>query len=519
MEKLEDARHRRASTRAIQSRASPDYSHDDYTKDDQTPQFLVGLTIASLASTLLTTLYELFYVDFFLRIYELPLETFGGGNVLFSLISTTTTVAGAWFVDSYAHQSSRSDIIGISGCLFALAFLAPFFRWQSSRGLVLDGLHFVLTTSLYDSLFSFSSILLGSIVTDDHTMSDQDRIHFMASGKLVNLIASFVVARLGLKVFSDDDTFNFCLYIVMISFLACCLFSVAQSMVQPGVSISWKWSAIRKATTPENQTNTSKRRNHSTKRKLRFKQVVLDFWMHDNFRAWIGMEMLLECQNSFITSFLKTFVDRLIVDAGGSKEACDWLLSLLSPMRQIAAILCYIPIRRIGYRKTYTYVFWANLILSATCLAIASPQRPYLIIAFLFVYSVMTGAVQSAGFHLAMSDMVLEMKRNHAMEGRLDEPSLAGLFMGANALLCKPMTSVLPIVAAFFLDETDFTSNEQSEGAQWVLFYLLVVPPLVFSCLQLLSWRKYNLNTQRMNRMRVELDKLLVASEGHNLQA
>jgi Na+/melibiose symporter-like transporter len=120
----------------------------------------------------------------------------------------------------------------------------------------------------------------------------------------------------------------------------------------------------------------------------------------------------------------------------------------------------------------------------------------------------MTGAVQSAGFHLAMSDMVLEMKRNHAVEGRLDEPSLAGLFMGANALLCKPMESVLPIVAAYFLGNTDFSTNEQSETAKTVLFYLLVVPPLVFSCLQLMSWRKYNLHTQRMDSMREELEEL-----------
>ena len=103
---------------------------------------------------------------------------------------------------------------------------------------------------------------------------------------------------------------------------------------------------------------------------------------------------------------------------------------------------------------------------------------PTSLLRFLIVHTIMTGAVQSAGFHLAMSDMVLEMKRNHAVEGRLDEPSLAGLFMGANALLCKPMESVLPIVAAYFLGNTDFSTNEQSESAKNVLFYLLVVPPL-----------------------------------------
>jgi Na+/melibiose symporter-like transporter len=220
------------------------------------------------------------------------------------------------------------------------------------------------------------------------------------------------------------------------------------------------------------------------------------------------MEMLLECQHSFVSSFLKTFVDRLAADAGVPREACDWLLSLVDPIKQIAGILCYVPIRHMGYHKVYTWMFRGNLILSAMCLAFASPSHPYLIIMFLLTHTVMTGAVQSAGFHLAMSDMVLEMKRRHALEGRFDEPSLAGLFMGANALLCKPMESVLPIVAAFFLGRTDFSSNAQSEDARWVLFYLLAVPPLLFSCLQLLSWRKYTLHPERTDRMRKELEKM-----------
>jgi Na+/melibiose symporter-like transporter len=224
------------------------------------------------------------------------------------------------------------------------------------------------------------------------------------------------------------------------------------------------------------------------------------------------MEMLLECQHSFVSSFLKTFVDRLAAEAGIPREACDWFISLVNPIMQIAGILCYIPIRHMGYHKVYTWMFRANLVLSAMCLTFASPSHPYRIILFLLIHLVMTGAVQSAGFHLAMSDMVLEMKCRHALEGRFDEPSLAGLFMGANTLLCKPMESVLPIVAAFFLGRTDFSSNEQSEDARWVLFYLMAVPPLLFSCLQLLSWSNYNLHPERTDSMRQEL---LVAEQDH----
>ena len=332
----------------------------------------------------------------------------------------------------------------------------------------------------------------------------------MVVGKIVNLVASFLVARVGLGVFSKDNMAPFRAFVVVISLIVCGLFTVAQWMMTPGdVVISWKTCRFRRQRVATDDDASGK----PTKRKLRLKQVVRDFWSHDNFRAWIGMEMLLECQNNFVNSFLKTFIDRLVVDSGLSREACDWLLSLLHPIKQIAGILCYVPIRRMGYRKVYNWMFWSNLILSVLCLAIASPSRPYLIIAFLLVHTVLTGAVQSAGFHLAMSDMVLEMKRKHALEGRFDEPSLAGLFMGANALLCKPMESVLPIVAAFFLGKTDFSSNEQSEDARRVLFYLMVVPPLLFSCLQLLSWRTYNLHSERTDSMREELEELTASDD------
>jgi Na+/melibiose symporter-like transporter len=469
----------------------------------------MGLTIAGMASTLLTTVFGLFHVDVFLRVYDLPLTTFATGNLIFSVINTANDVAGAWIADAFASESSRSSIIGLSGCLFAVCFLSPFFRWRASSSSLWDGVHFVTSMSLYDSMFSFTTILIGSVVTDDHTISDHARVRFMASGKVVNLVASLAVARFGLAVFSGDDMKAFRIFVLILCMLVCVLFLIAQWKMTPGVIMSWGPYASRTKTQPKTAPDMTNVLRSPRKRKLRFRQVVRDFWTHDNFRAWIGMEMLLECQHGFVSSFLKTFIDRLAVGAGVPREACDWLLSLLHPLKGIAGILCYVPIRHMGYHKVYTWMFRGNLILSAMCLAFASPSHPYLIIMFLLTHTVMTGAVQSAGFHLAMSDMVLEMKRRHAvLEGRFDEPSLAGLFMGANALLCKPMESVLPIVAAFFLGRTDFSSNAQSEDARWVLFYLLVVPPLLFSCLQLLSWRKYTLHPERTDRMRKELEKM-----------
>jgi Na+/melibiose symporter-like transporter len=120
-----------------------------------------------------------------------------------------------------------------------------------------------------------------------------------------------------------------------------------------------------------------------------------------------------------------------------------------------------------------------------------------------------------------MSDMVLEMKRMHAMEGRFDQPSLAGLFMGINALFCKPAESILPVVSAYLLENYSL-ATEDDENVQKALFKLLVIPPLVFSVLEYLSWRRYTLTPAKANAMRdnlrtLELNQFNMADERDGL--
>mmetsp|Transcript_26377 Transcript_26377/g.49224 ORF Transcript_26377/g.49224 Transcript_26377/m.49224 type:complete len:111 (+) Transcript_26377:289-621(+) len=107
----------------------------------------------------------------------------------------------------------------------------------------------------------------------------------------------------------------------------------------------------------------------------------------------------------------------------------------------------------------------------------------------MFIFAIISCCIHGVR---VMSDMVLEMKKMHALDGRYDEPSLAGLFMGVNALFCKPAESILPVVAASTLDTLDLTS-EGDEDVQRVLFRLLVIPPLVFSLVQWMSWRRFTL--------------------------
>ncbi|CAJ1931946.1 unnamed protein product [Cylindrotheca closterium] len=479
----------------------------------QSQQFLLALNIAGMASFLLITVFDLFHVDVFLRAYRLPLETFSTGNLIFSLINTTTVFLGAWLLDSLASRGRRSDLIGVSGILFALAFLAPFFRWKEPLTRFWDGAHFVLSISLYDTISGFNKVLLGSLVTDNHLMTDKERIWFMASSQVANLTVGLFVARIGLEVFDEENMHRFQRFLKFLASVSALMFCTSQVLAKHAIRSERKKAERRKEkdeddTTTEPVLMFSGPFSGPRPKQLKLRQAITDLWNHKNFWSWIKMELLLESQVGFVNAFLKTFIDRLVFDAGMSRDYCDWILSAIPPAGLICGVLTYIPIRTFGYHRVYPILFAANIGLCCGMLLLADHQSTDHIIFFLLVYPTITGAVQSAGFHLVMSDMVLEMKRVHASEQRFDQPSLAGLFMGVNALFCKPAAYMLPIIAASSLGDSEISLEESEHGSDHVreiLFRLLIWPPLMFSILQWIAWRSFTLNPAKTKQIRDEL--------------
>ena len=170
-------------------------------------------------------------------------------------------------------------------------------------------------------------------------------------------------------------------------------------------------------------------------------------------------------------------------------------------MQQILTIACYIPIRHYGYPRVYTFSIAALGFLSFMTLLFATPASTTWILLFLVLYAVGSEALRAAGFYLVMSDLVLELKQSHAQQGRLNEPSLAGLLLGAATLVCKPMQSLLPVVAATLL-------NRYPDNPRLVLYYLLVLPPCICSMVQLWVWQWYDLHPQRTQKLRLDLQEI-----------
>ena len=311
---------------------------------------------------------------------------------------------------------------------------------------------------------------------------------------MVNLVASFAVARLGLRLFDPQNLAPFQVFLLVLAAVACGLSIVAQGLIVGDKSYSIQNIFPKKVDKGDEATLLQKRN-------LEWRRVVRDFWNHKNFCAWAGTNMLLESANNFNHFFTKTFFDRLVVNNGVDKETCDWIISSMRPMTAILSLAAFIPIRKYGYVKVYRVMFISNGLFALLMLLATDDTSTNWIIAFLIIFPAISAAVHSAVFSLAMADMVMEMKHKHGSAGRFDEASLAGLFMGANALVCKPMDAVLPIIAAQALAD--------ESNAQRNLFYVLILPPLVYSCLQFLSWKNYTLEPERSAKLRTELKAML----------
>eukprot|EP00957_Ditylum_brightwellii_P207368 15352667-Ditylum_brightwellii.AAC.1 len=136
---------------AIQSLLRQYTKHTKHTLFYQTlgngSPYLTGLTLASIASTMLSTTFDMFYITIFLSIYHLPLKHYAWGSATYVVVGTVMNVCGACIVDFIAASSAddddkeeevvgyhdkiykcvgKSKLTGMSGCLYAISFVAPF---------------------------------------------------------------------------------------------------------------------------------------------------------------------------------------------------------------------------------------------------------------------------------------------------------------------------------------------------------------------------------------------------------
>jgi hypothetical protein len=460
--------------------------------DGLSNRVLTGLNVAGAALTILLTTQQDVAVE---------IDHGNAHGLVRMIVKTVSSVLGGYWMDSVAakRRCNRSFHVGWLGLLLSMILALQILLTVSSSSTMAS-----TTTYYFDACYTINVMLLMSTVTDDSTMSYPGRVWFLASSRMVNLFVYYVT--LGLLWITKPHARVMKLVVVG---LACPLFVVAQNMIVGSKSVlSTRTLSPEKAKkhveNDEPQRDNPKNEYSHPTRYLTWRYIVYQISRSQNFRAWIGMDIILVGQVTAHLVLLR-FVAYELGVMTDAPNLVKWMLSSMDSLKQISLIVAFLPMRINGCAKTYEFIFYMNLVASIFMMLFANASNTYMIGVWLFSYPILTWGVRSAGFQLAMADLAMDVKHQQLLDGRMEEPSLAAMLIAANALFCKP-------IEFLFTNALARAAQQRAEEKEQLL-HLFVVIPLICSCLQLLFWKHYDLTPRRTTAIREDLKRKLTATQ------
>ncbi|OQR82998.1 hypothetical protein ACHHYP_15208 [Achlya hypogyna] len=448
----------------------------------------VAFAAEAVAGVLLTSTFSTFHVETFLNEYKLDLASYASGHVLYAVVNTLNDLVGAYCVDAWAPKHGRAWLMLCGGTLWAFTFLLPWFPWRSY-----PAVHFVVSLSAYDTLYSFCAIAGGSLLTEMN-ISDHQRINILRLKTVVGMTTAFLATQAGQFLFSSKDMFR--VYCAALACAAAGLYALFYHLLQrvPAHKLYATLAA------PPSELSTSLTAS--------IKAIFLDFYHLKNFRYWLGMEMCLETQSNFNRHYLRVFLGHF---AGGlwSPATLTTVISGLPLLKQLVKLGVYSVMDRVGVYRLYQSSFIAKFVAaSLTFIVVQSVSTtPYMLLVTFLIFNAIATELPTGGFPIAMSNMHKELSLHRLHTGRGLVPSSSAMFMGLNAVFCKPMDSLLPILAATQLDAAGYQTDKSSPRVADTMVHLLLFPPLLLSGIQLWSWRRYTLNADKLATIEVALHR------------
>lgn len=448
---------------------------------------MIAFSLEAFASVALSAIFNTFHVEIFLNEYNLSLENYAKGHAIFAFINVLNDLIGAYIVDLLAQTSySRAWLLATFGGIWALTFFLPWFPW-SNYPLT----HFIVSLSCYDTMYSFCAIAGGSLLTELE-ISDSERIQILKVKTVIGMVTGFSLTRLGQDLFENKDQFRvFCMVVALTSG---CAYAGFYYKIQQSKIIHHPHSLVAKS------------ENH--KESLSLKEIMKDFWKLKNFRYWLGMEMCLETLCNFNRSYLRLFVSQLLT--GISDDQQKLLVSILPTLKNCVKFVMFSVMDRIGVYQVYRISFLVKIAASLSCYALGASSSVTVLVFIILNYIV--SELPNGGFPIAMSNMNKELQLVRIKSGRKNTASSSAMFMGFNALFCKPMDSLLPIIAANRLGGVGYAKGALVGSEQLnisrAFFDLLVLPPLVLCMFQYVCWSNYSLKGDGMVQIENELAQL-----------
>jgi GPH family glycoside/pentoside/hexuronide:cation symporter len=431
-----------------------------------------GYAIGAIPNGFLVMIFNLKYIEFFYDKLTMAPLFFIIGQILYMTVNSLNDPLTGQLSDRTNVKkwgSRRLIYIKYGGPIYALTLILVFFPWSWDNQIIIFW-HFVISVCLFDTMLSLIALVWLALLPE--MTSDIDERN--KASLLAGIFASVFIIPVFLIISDMDPTSSeFMIFIIIIAVISTFLFWLNAYLCEERTEFSRDeglplWKAIKES----------------------LKSKAFIFFMLYNFcQAYIG---------SIGLSYL--FVYELVLGTGG-------ILFYFLIVFFLAFISNFIFIKM--RKKSGMY----KLMLRFGSIRVVLMFLFFLIIlffddAFLILLFFATNTLLNGYSVFKDPLMYLAMDEDEIKTGSRRE----GMFLGINALIVKPATSLGPIIATLLLGVFGYIQGAeaslQPNSAILAAKILMFLIPAIVSALGLLAIYFYPLHGEKLEEMKEQLEKL-----------
>lgn len=475
-----------------------------------------------LASSSLNNLFVTFYLDLFMGVSHLSPTTFYVGQTLYLLWNAVNDPLFGWLQD--VAGSRRLTVVKLGGCCWAFAFVLV---WYPPETEWYRGVHFVLTTCLYDAMLTLVEIAHSALLAEI-TRDDKERAAFNGYSAAFAGIGS-LTSFAGQWYWDASDLKYFRFACLAIAGVCVLIFVHSSTVLQEKVVVVVPSrsstattittttpitpvtpSATTTTTSTSTTTTTASSSSSTTNGGTGVLHFISQLRQQKNFFVYVGVASTQSFDCSFEKSSFVLFLAALAGDAlSKSQKALTVSGSFFLPW--LITLAATPLIQQQGVYRVLGSIFFARCVVCCIALVLfllhgisANNEYGSFSILFLLMNRVMSESVCRIS-PLVISDLVDEDRFIHK---RKDTETRSGTIVGSVNFFTKLTQSVGPMVGYYILN-AGRRADHGPLGSWLRLDLSLSAVPLCCASLQLILWAGwFTLHGNHLKRVKSYLEEI-----------
>ncbi|XP_044513384.1 transmembrane protein 180-like [Gracilinanus agilis] len=457
----------------------------------------LAYSMTTLGSGMLSTVFNFYYMQLFLKQYKISEAAFHQSQVIFMIWNAFNDPLFGYIQDNSkaSYCSGRQTAILYGAPFYALAFLLPWFPWkQYHEGDWLSGLHLVVSLCAFDGMLTFVQLAQCALFAEISTRHES-RLQLIKYNQVASLVGSTSILFCGLISDNMENLPYFQAFSIVIAVLAtACLF----------------YTGIYSMSHYELKRSPGESTDSESESELSWSSVILltkQILTQKNFLLFLSMNFFQVFHLTFFNNFMMIFADNLIPKDAFSSSMRSIMYGAGFICPQFLVLISHSWLKKFGYYKVILFSFYIEGAAAAVMFILG--QEHYYILAFYLTASMVVVQASFSLFNLPLADII------DADVVKFNRKSpLSSMVFGTNALFTKPAQSLAPMVIVTVLNQFGYEQLNKTAlqvdpslltGLHDAMFILICLLPLGITVIQILAWTPFSIRSSHHSNWTVTL--------------